>query len=116
MCEADSTTYTESNSTVCYDDEMDESHSDNNSLSSRPMFIEDTDDTDNELPYIESAHVEDPDAVITEGSATGPDGRPMHSNSDKCKCAKDSEDKVIFDHFPLFPFYFYSNKSILNSN
>ena len=100
---------------MCYDDEMDESHSDNNSLSSGPMFIEDTNDTDNELPYIEGAHVEDPCAVITEGAAAGPDpdGHPEHSDMDKCKCAKDCEDKVIFDHFPLFPFYFYSNKSIL---
>ena len=93
---------------LCYDDETDESHSDDDSLSSRPMFIEDTHDTDNKLPYIEGAHVQDPHAVITEGAAIGPDpdGHPMHSDLDKCKCTKDGEDKVIFDHFSLFPFYF----------
>ena len=115
VCETDSTTCTEPNSTVCYDDKMDQSHNDNDSLSSGPMFIEDTDDTDNELSYIEGAHVEDPGAVITAGAAIAPDPDAclLHYDSDKCKYAKDGEDKATFDHFPLFPFYFYSNKSIL---
>ena len=53
VCEADSTTCTESDFTVCYE----ESDSDKDSLSSGPMFMEDTDDTDDddELPHIEVA-------------------------------------------------------------
>ena len=79
---------------MCYD----ETDSDNDSLSSQPMFIEDTDDTDNELPHIEVAEVESPGPVIPAGAAAGPDpdAHPMHSDSDKCKCAEDDKDKVFF--------------------
>ena len=72
MCEADSTTCTESNSTVCYE----ESDSDNDSLSSQPMFMEDTHDTDDddELPHIESAKVE------------GPWGHSSSSQSSRSRC------------------------------
>ena len=54
MCEANSTTSIESDSTMCYD------QSDNDSISSGPMFIQDTNDTDtdNELPEIEVAEVQ----------------------------------------------------------
>ena len=47
VCEADCTTSTESDSTVCYD-----SDSSNRSVSSGPMFVEDDSDTDNNLPKI----------------------------------------------------------------
>ena len=93
VCEADSTTCTESNSTVCYD----ESDSDNDSLSSQPMFVEDTDDTDNKLPHTEVAEVKGPGPVVPAGAATAPDPdvHPMHSDSNKCKCAEDDKDKVF---------------------
>ena len=46
MCEANSITSIESDSTMCYDE------SNNDSISSGPMFIQDTNDTDtdDELP------------------------------------------------------------------
>ena len=48
VCEADSTTSTESNSTVCYD-----SDSSNHSVSSGLVFIEDDNDTDDNLHEIQ---------------------------------------------------------------
>ena len=106
MCEADSTTCTESNSTVCYD----ENDSDNNSLSSGPMFVEDTDDTENELPHIEVAQMECQGPVIpaaadaATAAATAPDqdARPIQSTSNECKCSEHDKDKVFFFYFILF--------------
>ena len=113
MCEADSTTCTESDSTVCYE----ESDSDNDSLSSGPMFVEDTYDTDKDdddgLPHIELAevggagHVVDGVAAAVAAAAAAaldPDGHPMHSDCDKCKCAEDDEKKVFFLICILFLF------------
>ena len=84
--EADSTTCTEFNSTVCYE----ESDSDD-SLSSQPMFVEDTHDTDDhdELPHVEVAKVEGPGPVVhgvTAAAATvpDPDACPMHFDCNKC--------------------------------
>ena len=93
---------------MCYD-ETDQTDSDNDFLSSGPMFIEDTNDTDNKLPHIEGALVKGPGAVIPEvaaGAATapGPDAHPVHSDSDKCKCAEDYKDKVLFFLCILFCF------------
>ena len=100
--EDDSTTCTESNSTVCYE----KSDSDNDSLSSGPMFIEDTydtdDDNDNELPHIEVAEVEGPGHVVNwvtaaaAATAPDPDAHPIHSDCDKCKWAEDNNDKKAF--------------------
>ena len=99
MCDADSTTCTESNSTVFYE----ESDSDNDSLSSQPVFVEDTHDTDDddELPHIEVAEVEGPSPVVhgvTAAAATAPDpdAHPVHSDCKKCKCAEDNKDNKLF--------------------
>ena len=105
--EADSTTYTESDSTVCYEE------SDNDSLSSGPMFVEDTYDTDNddddELPHIEVAEVEGPGPVVhgVEAAAAAapdpnPDAHPMHSDCKKCKCVEDNKDKKKFFFLCIF--------------
>ena len=51
VCKADSTTSMESYLTVCY-------NSDNDSVLSGPMFIEDVDKTDDELPHIEVPDIE----------------------------------------------------------
>ena len=83
VCEADSTTCTESDSTVCYD----ESDSDNDSLSSQPMFIEDTEDTDNELPHREVAEVKGPGPVVPMVAAGAPSA--LDPDCNKCKCAED---------------------------
>ena len=104
VCEADSTTCTESDSTVC----CDESDSDN-SLFSQPMFIEDTHDTDNELPRIEVAEVEGPRPVVpgvTGGAAIAPDpdAHLVHSDCNKCKCTEDDKDKVFLFLSILFCF------------
>ena len=112
VCEADSTTCTELDSTVCYD-ETDQSDSENDSLSSGPMFIEDTDEedthhTDNELPHIERGHVEGQGPIlpaITPGAvaAAPASAAPyLDSDSDKCNCTEDSKDKVSF----FLSFYF----------
>ena len=107
MCEADSTRSTESNSTVCYD-ESDQNDSDNDSLSPGPMFIEDTNDTDNELPQIECGHVEGPGAVLP-SFPTSEAAAPAtalaaenysDSNSNKCKCPQDAK---VFS----FLYYFF---------
>ena len=103
VCEADSTTCKESDSTVHYE----ESDSDNDSLSSGPMFIQDSCDTDDddELPHIEVAEVGGAGHVVhgvaaaaaaAVATAPDPDARPMHSNCDKCKCTEDDDKKVFF--------------------
>ena len=55
VCEADSTTSMESSLTVCYNSNSD---SDKDSVLSQPMFIEDIDKTNDELPNIEVPDVE----------------------------------------------------------
>ena len=87
--------------------------SDNESLSSGPMFVEDTYDTDDdeedgyELPHIEVAKVDaegpgqcPPVNGVTAAPAAAtsgdPDGHPMHSDCDKCKCAEDDKDNKVF--------------------
>ena len=111
VCEADSITSTESDSTVCYD-KSDQNDSDNDSLSSGPMFIEDNNYTDNQLPQIECGHVEGPGAVLpsfptSEAPAPAPatalaTENCTDSNSNKCKCLQDAKDKVFFFSLLLF--------------
>ena len=122
VCEADSTTYTESDSTVCHE----ESDSDNDSLSSGPMFMEDTYDSgdDDVLPHIEVAKVEGPCPVahgITAAAATmpdpdlDPDACPMHSDCDKCKCTEDDKDKKVFFFLCILFFFLIPNKKIYSN-
>ena len=107
VCEADSTTSMESDSTVCYD-ESDQNDSDNDSLSSGPMFLEDTHDTDNELPQTECGNVEGPGAILSffpTSEAAAPAAalateNYSDSNSNKCKCPQDN--KVFFFSLLLF--------------
>ena len=70
------------------------------------MFVEDSDDTDNELPQIEVAKVKGPGPVVAAGADTtpGPDAHPVHSDSHKCKCAEEDKDKVFFFLSILFCF------------
>ena len=113
VCEADSTTSTESNSTVCYD-----SDSSNRLDSSGPMFIEDDSDTDNNLPKIQPCSFDGPDALPPPATLAAP-GAPASqatptTTAEKCKCHKNCKDKVFFiqiNNFVCFmsiPFlYFY---------
>ena len=87
---------------MCYE----ESDSANHSLSSGPMFAEDTDDTDNddELPHMEGAEVQGPGTVVdgltaAAAAAPDPDAHHMHSDSDKSKCGKDDKDNKVFFFF-----------------
>ena len=66
-CEADSTTSTESNSTVCYD-----SNSSNRSVSSGPMFIEDDSDIDDNLPKIQPCSFDGPGALPPPAAPAAP--------------------------------------------
>ena len=99
--EADSTASTESDSTVCYD-ESDQNDRDNNSLSSRPMFLQDNNDTNNKLPQIERGHVEGPGTVLPSFPTSEAPAPALatenytDSNSNKCKCPQDAKDKVFF--------------------
>ena len=105
MCEANSTTSIGSDSTMCYD------QSDNDSISSVPKFIQDTNDTntDNELPDIEVAEVQCAGAGVAATAAADPKPNPdAHAAyCDKCKAGKD--DKVFFFYSPkyFFPFFEY---------
>ena len=114
MCEADSTTSIEYDSTVCYD------KSDNDSISSGPMFIQDTNDTDtnNELPDIEVAEVQGAGPGVAATAAADPNPNPdAHAAyCDKCKAGKD--DKVFFFYSPqIFFFHFeYQINKILFKN
>ena len=107
MCEADSTTCTESDSTVHYD----ENDTNNDSLSSGSVFMEDTDDTENELLHIEAAQMECEGPVIPSSSSSSSsshshspdqDASPIQSTSHKCKCTEHDKDKVFFSYFFLF--------------
>ena len=102
MCEADSTTSMESDSTLCYDN----SDSNNNSVLSGPMFVEDKDETEDELPDIKLPDIEGPCSDVREGAATYPDAHPVCSHSDKCECEGDNnakENEVFF--YSFFSFY-----------
>ena len=97
------------NLNVCYD-ESDQNDSNNDSLSSGPMFVEDNNDTDNELPQIERGHVEGPGAVLPSfptSEAKAPAAALATENytdfnSNKCKCPQDAKDKVFFFSLLLF--------------
>ena len=104
VCEADSTTSIESDSTVCYN-----SDSDNDSVLSGPMFVKDKDETDDELPHIAVPDLEsnsrEHGAV---GGARGAVGAGANNctHSDKCECHghENAEDKKVFY---LFFFLFF---------
>ena len=85
VCEADSTTSMESDLTVCYNSDSD---SENDSVLSGPMFIEDVDETDDELPHIEVPDVEHTSREhgAAGGAATAGAGADICSQLDKCKC------------------------------
>ena len=99
VCEADSTTSMESDSTLCYDN----SDSDNDSVSSGPMFVEDKDKTDDELPDIELPDIENPCNDVREGAATYPDAHAVFSCPDKCECEGDNSAKEN-EVFPFLSF------------
>ena len=67
VCEADCTTSTESDSTVCYD-----SNSSNCSVSSGPKFIEDDSDTDDNLPEIQPCSFDGPGALPPPATPAAP--------------------------------------------
>ena len=83
MCETDSTTSIESDSTMYYD------QSDNGSISSGPMFVQDTNDTntDNELPDIVVAEVQCAGPGVAAAAAADPNPNPdaCAAYCDKCK-------------------------------
>ena len=91
---------------MCYD----ENDSHNDSLSSGPMFVEDTDDTENKLLHIEVTQMECEGPVVSAAAAaatataTAPDqdACPIQSTSDECKCSEYDKDKVYFFYFILF--------------
>ena len=99
VCKADSTTSMESDSTVCYN-----SDSDNDSVFSGPMFIEDVDETDDELPHIEVPDVErtSREHGAAGGAATAGAGTDVCSQSDKCKCQQDNNAEEV-----SFLFFFF---------
>ena len=111
--EADSTTSTESNSTVCYD-----SNSSNHSDSSGPMFVEDDSDTDNNLPQMQPSSFHGPSALPPPATPAAP-GTPTSqaaptATAEKCKCHENCKDKVFLSKLTIFfcfmsiPFlYFY---------
>ena len=101
-CEADSTTSMESDLTLCYDN----SDIDNDSVLSGPMFVEDKDKTDDELPDTELPDIEGSCNDVREGAAAYPDAHPVCSHSNKCECEGDNnakENKVFF--YSFFSFY-----------
>ena len=103
VCEVDSTISMESDLTLCYYN----SDSDNDSVSSEPMFVEDKDKTDDELPDIELPDIEGPCNDVREGAAAYPDAHPVCSHSDKCECKRDNnakENEVFF--YSIFSFFF----------
>ena len=107
VCKADSTTFMESDSTLFYDNS--DTDSDNDSLLSQPMFVEDTNETEDELPVIKVAGVQGPGPEVA-GTAADPDAHPLnahpvHSLCNKCKAAKNNKDNEVF--FFLF-ILFYS--------
>ena len=72
MCEANSTTSIVPDSTVCYD------QSDNDSISSGPMFVPDTNDidTDDELPDIEVTEVQYAGPSVAATAVADPNPNP----------------------------------------
>ena len=112
VCEADSTTSMESDLTLSYDN----SDSDNDSVLSGPMFVEDKDETDDELPDIEIPDIEGPCNDVREGAAACPDAHPVCSHSDKCECEGDNnakENKVFFYSFLSFFCFFFLHKNLM---
>ena len=83
MCETNSTTSIEADSTMYYD------QSDNGSISSGPMFLQDTNDTntDNELPGIVVAEVQCAGPGVAAATAADPNPNPdaCAAYCDKCK-------------------------------
>ena len=101
VCEADSTTSTESHSTVCYD-----SDSNNRSVSSGPMFIEDDSDTDDNLLKIQPCSFDGPGALPPPAAPAAP-GAPASqaaptATTEKCKCHENCKDKVFLSKLTIF--------------
>ena len=101
VCEADSTTSTESNSTVCYD-----SDSSNHSDSSGPMSVEDDSDTDGNLPEIQPCSFDGPSALpppATPAALGTPASQAAPTaTAEKCKCNENCKDKVFLSKLTFF--------------
>ena len=102
VCEADSTTSMESDSTVCYNSNSD---SDKDSVFSGPMFIEDVGETDDELPQVEVPDVEctSREHGAAGGAATAGACADICSQTDKCECQQDNNAEEVF--FLFFSFF-----------